>query len=103
MYAIGNFPKYLNELRLHESDALLKQLRELIVNNHDLQVRFKWRNVNDIGERAPFLWLPAWPFLFAFSGVKNPERPRRDVFAWITVRWRWEMRSDRQRLMRNVC
>jgi hypothetical protein len=29
---------------------LLKKFYQIILDNHDLQVRFKWRNVNDIGE-----------------------------------------------------
>ena len=52
VYAIGNFPKYINELHTEESDHLLKRLRESILSNHDLQVRFKWRDPNDIGKLA---------------------------------------------------
>ena len=48
--AIGSFPKYINELSEDESNELLKKLYDTILNNHDLQVRFKWRNSNDIGE-----------------------------------------------------
>ena len=50
VYAIGTFPKYINELHRDESDELLKRLHDMITNNHDLQVRFKWRSPNDIGE-----------------------------------------------------
>jgi alpha-ketoglutarate-dependent taurine dioxygenase len=49
IYAIGSFPKYINELEDEESTELLKKLHDVIINNHDLQVRFKWRNPNDIG------------------------------------------------------
>jgi alpha-ketoglutarate-dependent taurine dioxygenase len=52
VYAIGSFPKYINELHAEESDDLLKKLREAILSNHDLQVRFKWRDQNDIGKLA---------------------------------------------------
>lgn len=48
IYAIGAFPKYINELQAEESDDLLKKFHDVIINNHDLQVRFKWRNPNDI-------------------------------------------------------
>ena len=50
VYAIGSFPQYVNELSLDESDELLKRLKDILASSHDLQVRFKWRNENDIGE-----------------------------------------------------
>lgn len=50
IYAIGSFPKYINELQKEESDDLLKKLHDTITSNHDLQVRFRWRDPNDIGE-----------------------------------------------------
>lgn len=49
IYAIGPFPKYINEWTDKKSDNLLKTFREMITENHDLQVRFKWHNENDIG------------------------------------------------------
>ncbi|KAK2630025.1 hypothetical protein QTJ16_000845 [Diplocarpon rosae] len=48
IFAIGNFPKYVNELDPEESDELLRKFYSVILDNHDLQVRFKWRNKNDI-------------------------------------------------------
>ncbi|KAJ9302071.1 hypothetical protein DTO271G3_937 [Paecilomyces variotii] len=48
IFAIGPFPKYINELSPTESDELLKKFHSVIIENHDLQVRFKWRNKNDI-------------------------------------------------------
>lgn len=53
IYAIGPFPKYINELTSKESEELLNKFRTTITENHDLQVRFKWRNPNDIGESQP--------------------------------------------------
>ena len=50
IFALGPFPKYINELSPSESDELLKKFYSTILENHDLQVRFKWRNENDIGE-----------------------------------------------------
>jgi alpha-ketoglutarate-dependent taurine dioxygenase len=50
VYPIGPFPKYINELNVDESDELLRKLLSVLSENHDLQVRFKWRNVNDIGK-----------------------------------------------------
>ena len=49
IYGLGTFPKYINELTKDESDDLLKNFQDVILANHDLQVRFKWRNSNDIG------------------------------------------------------
>ena len=51
IFALGPFPKYINELHEEESAELLKKFRSVITENHDLQVRFKWRNKNDIGRR----------------------------------------------------
>jgi alpha-ketoglutarate-dependent taurine dioxygenase len=50
IFAIGNFPKVINELDPEESTELLKKFYQVILDNHDLQVRFKWKNPNDIGK-----------------------------------------------------
>ncbi|CAK7236766.1 hypothetical protein SCUCBS95973_009722 [Sporothrix curviconia] len=47
IFAIGNFPRRINELSQKESDELLQLLYRRIESNHDLQVRFRWRNKND--------------------------------------------------------
>lgn len=49
IFALGPFPKYINELSDEESSELLKKFRSVITENHDLQVRLKWRNKNDLG------------------------------------------------------
>ncbi|KAK7935038.1 hypothetical protein PG985_000533 [Apiospora marii] len=48
IYALGPFPKTINELSEPESDELLRKFLTTILENHDLQVRFKWRNEHDI-------------------------------------------------------
>ncbi|PYI04391.1 alpha-ketoglutarate-dependent sulfonate dioxygenase, partial [Aspergillus sclerotiicarbonarius CBS 121057] len=48
IFALGPFPKYINELSPSESEELLRKFRSMITENHDLQVRFKWRNEHDI-------------------------------------------------------
>ncbi|KAI5207810.1 taurine dioxygenase family protein [Aureobasidium subglaciale] len=48
IFALGPFPKFINELNTDESEELLKKFRATITENHDLQVRFKWKNENDI-------------------------------------------------------
>lgn len=50
IFALGPFPKYINELNDEESSELLKKFRAVITENHDLQVRFKWRSKNDLGK-----------------------------------------------------
>lgn len=50
IFAFGPFTSRINELEKQESDELLKKLGQMIIENHDLQVRFKWRNENDIGQ-----------------------------------------------------
>ncbi|KXT15530.1 hypothetical protein AC579_3406 [Pseudocercospora musae] len=48
IYALGPFPKQINELTIEESDELLAKFKRIILDNHDLTVRYKWRNGNDI-------------------------------------------------------
>ncbi|KAF4426561.1 taurine dioxygenase [Fusarium acutatum] len=48
IFAIGNFPKRINELSERESREILESLYKRIEQNHDLQVRFRWRSPNDI-------------------------------------------------------
>ncbi len=50
IYAVGQFAKRINEVNKLESDELLKKFYSMIQDNHDLQVRFRWRTPNDIGE-----------------------------------------------------
>jgi alpha-ketoglutarate-dependent taurine dioxygenase len=50
IFAIGNFPKIINELDTEESEELLQKFYHVILDNHDLQVRFKWKNTNNIGK-----------------------------------------------------
>jgi len=62
IFAVGPFPRYINELNGEESAELLAKFGRIVRENHDLQVRFKWRNANDIGEYSfsPFcevVWL----------------------------------------------
>ncbi|RDW94228.1 TauD/TfdA dioxygenase family protein [Aspergillus mulundensis] len=44
----GTFPKSVNGLTSRESENLLKYFHDLITYGHDLQVRFKWAEPNDI-------------------------------------------------------
>lgn len=53
IFPVGTFPKSVNGLTRRESDNLLKYFHDLITYGHDLQVRFKWDQPNDIG--MPFL------------------------------------------------
>jgi len=48
IYSVGPFPKYINELNPEESDELLKKFYDMILQNHDLTVRLRWRNPNDL-------------------------------------------------------
>lgn len=53
IFALGPFPKFINELNDKESSELLKKFVDGIYENHDLQVRFKWRSENDLGKSLP--------------------------------------------------
>lgn len=48
IYAIGNFPQRINEISARESKELLNSFYRIIEQNHDLQVRFKWKQPNDL-------------------------------------------------------
>ena len=50
IYALGSFPKRVNQLTDEEGQDLIKKFTDVILENHDIQVRFKWRNKNDIGK-----------------------------------------------------
>lgn len=49
IFSIGNFPQRINELSTKESKEALDLLLGRIEQNHDLTVRFKWRQQNDLG------------------------------------------------------
>ena len=65
LFALGPFPRYINELTPSESDDLLKKFRTIIAESHDLQVRFKWRNKNDIGKSILVYTIASCSLLFA--------------------------------------
>lgn len=48
VFPVGGHVTHVNDVTELESTALLKWFKRLLVDNHDLQVRFKWRNRNDI-------------------------------------------------------
>lgn len=50
IFPIGQHVKHINSLTEEESKSLLDWFLELVHVNHDLQVRFKWKNENDIGK-----------------------------------------------------
>lgn len=48
IFPVGGHISHINDVTELESKALLKWFNRLLVDNHDLQVRFKWKNQNDI-------------------------------------------------------
>lgn len=48
VFAIGPFPERINELTGLESREVLEKLMRMITEMHDLTVRWKWRNRNDL-------------------------------------------------------
>ncbi|KAE8376057.1 hypothetical protein BDV26DRAFT_305833 [Aspergillus bertholletiae] len=48
VFAVGSHVAKVNDLSEEESDHLLKWFVTLIVENHDLQVRLRWQNPNDL-------------------------------------------------------
>lgn len=53
--SVGNHTQRINDLEDGESEQLLQWFTRLIIENHDLQVRHRWQNSNDVG---------MWIFLF---------------------------------------
>jgi alpha-ketoglutarate-dependent taurine dioxygenase len=50
VYPVGGHVSHIDGLAEAESKALLKWFVTLLVENHDLQVRFRWQNKNDLGK-----------------------------------------------------
>lgn len=50
MFAIGQNTSHINDVSESENKHLLKWFVKLVVENHDLQVRFRWQNPNDVGK-----------------------------------------------------
>ncbi|KAL1841701.1 hypothetical protein VTK73DRAFT_3413 [Phialemonium thermophilum] len=48
IFPVGGHVKHINGLTEEESSKLLTWFLDLVYKNHDLQVRFKWKNANDI-------------------------------------------------------
>jgi alpha-ketoglutarate-dependent taurine dioxygenase len=51
VFAVGHHVAKINDLTERESRHLLNTFRQLITENHDLQVRHKWLNENDLGKK----------------------------------------------------
>ncbi|EXJ89885.1 hypothetical protein A1O3_02952 [Capronia epimyces CBS 606.96] len=48
IFPVGGHVRHINGLTEQESRHLLDWFVDLVYKNHDLQVRFKWKNANDI-------------------------------------------------------
>jgi len=48
IFSVGHHIEKINGLAPEESDGFLKFFTRLIVDNHDLQVRHRWQNINDV-------------------------------------------------------
>jgi alpha-ketoglutarate-dependent taurine dioxygenase len=55
IFPVGGHVKHINSLTSEESTKLLTWFLDLVYRNHDLQVRLKWKNPNDIGKISPVL------------------------------------------------
>lgn len=50
IFPVGGHVKHVNGVTQTESDNLLKWFLDILHKDHGLQLRFKWKNPNDIGE-----------------------------------------------------
>jgi alpha-ketoglutarate-dependent taurine dioxygenase len=48
IFALGHHVQHINDLTEGESKGLLDWFLRLVVDNHDLQVRHRWQNPNDL-------------------------------------------------------
>ncbi|KZZ95500.1 Taurine catabolism dioxygenase TauD/TfdA [Moelleriella libera RCEF 2490] len=48
IFPVGGHVSHINGVTDEESSSLLRWFLDLVYRNHDLQVRFKWQNPNDI-------------------------------------------------------
>lgn len=48
LFGVGHHVQRIHDLTERESEQLLKEFLRMITENHDLQVRFRWNNKNDI-------------------------------------------------------
>ncbi|PQE20851.1 Taurine catabolism dioxygenase protein [Rutstroemia sp. NJR-2017a BBW] len=48
VFAFGHHVQHINGLTERESSHLLTEFLRMVTENHDLQVRFKWNNKNDL-------------------------------------------------------
>jgi alpha-ketoglutarate-dependent taurine dioxygenase len=53
IFPVGGHVKHINGVTDEESAKLLTWFLDLVYRNHDLQVRLKWQNPNDIGMCLP--------------------------------------------------
>lgn len=53
VFAVGHHVQHINGLTEAESKHFLDWFVRLIVDNHDLQVRHRWVNPNDLGKFSP--------------------------------------------------
>lgn len=50
VFPVGGHVKHINGVTAEESKHLLDWFLDLLQKGHDLQVRYKWQNPNDIGK-----------------------------------------------------
>ncbi|KAI9650680.1 hypothetical protein NHQ30_000702 [Ciborinia camelliae] len=48
VFPVGGHVSHINDITQLESKELLEWFKRLLLDNHDLQVRFKWKNQNDL-------------------------------------------------------
>lgn len=79
IFAIGQNTSHINDVSESESKQLMKWFLKLIAENHDLQVRMRWQNENDVGKSYCNLLsrvlktLLANPYSFACSYLGQPQ------------------------------
>lgn len=49
VFPVGGHVSHINDVAEQESEALLQWFKRLLLDNHDLQVRLKWKNQNNLG------------------------------------------------------
>lgn len=82
VFAVGHHVQQINGLTKEESDEVLSWFVRLITENHDLQVRHRWVNENDLGTFSSHNFL-----------CSSPDLRRQDrmlTFCYVAI---WDNRS----------
>ena len=83
IFAVGQNTSHINDISGAESKQLMKWFLKMVSENHDLQVRFRWSNANDVAiwDNRSMYHTPTYDYEGSRTGqraVSLGERPYLD-------------------------